>query len=115
MTGFVTIGDEIEAFGHPSQCSEPASGSVESSSGSSLTVTTAADETKEIASLGTATIEVPSHGHDTDDDDNCTQFESHSVEPNDVLDSVTLNGQKLYKAGENVATDPTSGGKIDIL
>ena len=115
MSGFVTVGDEAEAFGHPSECAEPASGLVESSDNSSLTFTDSTGESRQIAAVGSAVITFPEHGHDTDDDDNCTDFQSHEVTPDEVLTSVSLNGQALYKSGDNVATDPVSGGNINIL
>lgn len=107
------IGSNADAFGHPTECEEPADGSVSSETSTSVTV-----NGSEIATINTATLSFPSHSHDYSDIDGCHQNQSHSLDPDDpgpgISTSVTVNGSPVYLTADNVATDPTSGGNIDI-
>lgn len=107
MIEFTLIGAPAEATGHPSECSEPASGTVAGSSTVTYNGTA-------IANTETSTIEFDSHGHDTDDEDNCTDFQSHSIVPDDVSETVLYNGSGFFHTEDGVATDPGSGGSVSI-
>lgn len=115
MTDLVTLTANCEAFGHPSACTEPAPGDVQEESPASLTLTNAGGTTKQIASVDTADMHFDSHGHDTDEEGNCIQFETHDVDPSVTSSSLTLNNSPLYIVGDGVGTDPTTGGDIDII
>lgn len=108
------IGSNVEAYGHPSDCEEPAGGSVVSTGSVSVTV-----NGTEIATKPTADINIPSHDHDYDSENGCHQSESHTLDPDDpgpgLSDSVTINGNKMYTVNTGVASDPTTGGDIDII
>ena len=110
----VTIDASVEAYGHPDECSEPAEGSVVKESDSSLTVTNSNNETKQVASVNTADINVPSHAHSYNSLLGCHDNSSHTLDPEENYTSLSYNGSPLYITGDNVATDPQSGGRIAI-
>lgn len=112
----VLEGAPAKAYGHPTECTEPAPGSVQGTSGQSVSV-----NGTPIATVATADINFNSHAHayeDTNDDgiaDTCTNFQSHSIDPSTVSQSVTVNGSPAY-IDDNApeATDPGSGGDVEI-
>lgn len=112
MTEIALVGALCEAFGHPSSCTEPAPGSVESTSSHGITVT-ANGETHEVASIASADIVLPSHAHDYTDAEGCHQNESHAIDPTGEP-SITINGSPVYKVDNSVTTDPITGGDVDI-
>ncbi len=99
---------DTDAYDHPSECTEPAPGSVTASG------TVRYDGTP-IANTTTSTIDVPSHGHDTDEEGNCTDYQSHTIVPTTVSETVRYNGGGFFLVMDNVATDPGSGGPVDII
>ena len=108
MTQLALIGAPVEAFGHPGECLEPASGSV--TGGGTVKV-----NGTPIGSTGTAELDVPSHAHDYDaDEDECLEFFGHGFQPDTLAESVSLNGSPLYLTGSSIGTDPGSGGAVDI-
>lgn len=110
MPKFALVGSSVDASGHPGACGSVASGSVEEDNATSLSV-----DGRPIGNGQTCTIEIPSHGHSTDDEGNCTGYQSHDFAPTEtVADTITLDGEPLYLATDSVDTDPTSGGPIDI-
>jgi len=115
MNDFALENYACKAFGHPGACSEPASGIVREESQTSITVTDNSGKTRPIGNTGTCSLYFSSHGHSTDSEGNCTSYQEHNVQPDVLHDSLKLNGEKLYKTGAGVATDPGSGGQIDIL
>lgn len=110
MSDFVLIGASAEAFGHPSSCTEPASGSVATEGSSSVTINGTA-----VATTATADLSFASHSHDYSTSEGCHQNSSHTLDPDTVSSSVTINGNPLYIAEDNVASDPISGGNINII
>jgi len=100
---YITQG--VEAFGHPSACTEPAPGTVESTGFASVTL-----NGNPLAGGGSDTMEFSSHGHDTDSDGNCIDNASHSI-TTDSSSSVTVNGSPVGIIGSNV--DPKTGGRIE--
>lgn len=110
----VTIGAPVEAYGHPDECSEPAEGSVIKEADSSLTVTNSNNETKQVASVNTADIDIPSHAHSYSEKRGCHNSSSHTLDPEEKYTSLSYNGSPLYIVGDNVATDPQSDGRIAI-
>jgi len=107
MPQYALNGSTTEAFGHPSACSEPASGSVTASG-------TVRYNGTPIANTTTSTIDVPSHGHSTDEKGNCIGFQSHSIVPGTVSETVRYNGGGFFLVADGVGTDPGSGGAVDI-
>lgn len=122
MTGLVTYDlndDSVEALGHPSECTEPAPGKVTTSASHSVTVTNADGETKGlvIESDGPA-FDVPSHAHDHTDAEGCHQNESHNITALDsskFSSSLTINGSKVMVVNDAYATDPTTGGNVNVV
>jgi len=110
----VTIDASVEAYGHPDDCAEPAEGSVVKEADSSLTVTNSNNETKQVASVNTADIDIPSHAHSYSDFLGCHNNGSHTLDPETTDTSLSYNGSPLYVVGDNIATDPTSDGRIAI-
>lgn len=117
MTRLVTIGADCEAAGHPTECTNPAPGTVDKVSTASITVTNSGGTTDEIASADTADMHFDSHGHATDASNNCTDFQTHDLDPDAAAlsQSLTLNGSPVYVVGSDVATDPGSGDSINII
>lgn len=108
MTYLVVVGASLEAFGHPTECTEPAPGSVTGSS----TVSIDGDD---VAVKSQASLEFPSHGHDIDDSKDCIDKYSHSFQPDEsaLSNSVTINGNPAYLDGGTVGTDPGTGGDVN--
>lgn len=124
MTLLVTLdgsGNSTEATGHPTECTEPVPGTVGASGGStSVTVRNASGDVQPLASTGNASLQFPTHSHeykDTNDDGNktCTSDSSHDITPSTVSSSITINGSPVFIEGDGVATDPASGGSVNIL
>jgi hypothetical protein len=113
MTEPALIGASIEASGHPSECQEPVPGSVVSTDSHSVSVTVGGS-TREIATTASADLSLPPHAHDYTDDEGCHQNESHTLDPSVTSSSITINGSPIYFVEDDVATDPTTGGSIDI-
>lgn len=110
MSNIVLIGANCEALGHPTECTEPAPGSVSSSGSTSVTINGSS-----VATGATADLDFPSHSHDYDTENGCHQASSHSLDPSTTSNSVTINGNPLYIAVDGVASDPITGGNINIL
>lgn len=117
MTDIVTLSASVEAFGHPTECTEPAPGSVVQEALSSLTITNSSGQSKQVASINTANIDIPSHCHTYSSTDGCTNCYAHSIDPRtaDASSSLTLNGSPIYIVGNNVQDDPGTGNAVDII
>lgn len=107
MTRYALTGAPAEAFGHPSACTEPANGEVVDDipihyNGTSL------------ASKSTGSIDFPSHGHSVNKKGECVDYQTHEVSVDTASPSVSYNGSPLITVGSGVATDPGTGGDIDI-
>lgn len=118
MTELAIIDASCEAHGHPTSCTEPAPGTVQSTSSHNITVT-AGGSTKEIATIQSADMHFDTHAHqysDIDDDGNseCHDMQSHDIDP-DGEPSITINGSNVYMVRDTVTTDPGSGGDVDIV
>ncbi len=97
-----------EAFGHPNECTEPADGTLVDDIPIQYNNTS-------LASKSTAILDFPSHGHDTTELGDCTQYETHEITVENASPSVSYNGSPLVVVETNVATDPTTGGDVDIV
>lgn len=101
------LGAPCEADGHPSQCTEPAPGTVEETDASLLSVGGV-----DVASHGTAVMHFPGHSHDYNEEDGCIAVQSHDLTPDqDAL--LTVNGEPVMCVGDSAA-DPGSGGTAEI-
>lgn len=109
MTDIVSSGASCEAFGHPSECQEPVAGTVESTQESSVTI-----NGTNVATVGNADISFNSHAHDYSQKAGCHNIASHALDPDVTASSVTINGSELYLEENGVATDPISGGTINM-
>lgn len=112
MTDFALDGMSAEASGHPTECTEPASGSVNGGA-SSVTVTDSGGNTKALATVADSSVDFPSHSHDYSESEGCHDMQSHSIDPDTVSSSVSVNGSAVYIVGD-VGTDPTTGGTVSI-
>lgn len=112
MTQLVLIGASCEAEGHPSECTEPAPGTVEQSSAHGLSI-----NGTQVATVASADMNFLSHAHSyTGDPPSCGDNQSHSLDPDAAADSssLTVNGSPVYIVGSGVTTDPGSGGNVNI-
>lgn len=113
MTKYALIDASCDAFGHPTECQEPAPGTVQKDSSHDITVTVDG-QTKEIGTIATATMHFNSHAHDYDPENGCHDYHSHDIDP-DGDPSITINGSPVYEVADDVTTDPVSGGSVDIV
>lgn len=113
---FATFDAPAKAEGHPSECTAVVSGTVQSDSPSSVTVTTSGGTTKGIATVNNASIHFDSHSHDYSTKQGCHQNSSHDLDPDSGQDSssLTINGSPVYIVKNGVTTDPGSGGSVNI-
>jgi hypothetical protein len=116
MVELALIDADCDANGHPTECTEPAPGTITQNQSNNITVTNGG-QTKEVATEND-TLSFDSHAHDyadVDDDDSkeCANLQSHEItatgEP-----SITVNGTPVLIVESDVATDPGSGGPVDI-
>jgi uncharacterized Zn-binding protein involved in type VI secretion len=111
-TSYALVGSDCEADGHPSECQEPAPGTIQNTdSNAPLTVdgTVVADHGDD--------MHFDSHAHDTgtDSDGNttCTDTQSHDLTP-DQINPWTIDGRSLILVGDST-TDPGSGGTAEVV
>lgn len=118
MTDVVTLGNTVEAFGHPTNCTEPATGSVsqKGSETNGVTITNASGTTSRLASVADAELVVSSHAHDYSSTEGCHDTASHALSPDssEVSSSLSIDGSPVMLAGAAVTTDPKSGGDVKI-
>lgn len=112
------IDAECEAKGHPDICTEPAPGTVESTSTHNITVTVGGTS-KEIATIASADMVFPEHGHeigfDDDGDPFCADVYSHEIDPDTGEPTITINGSPIYEVDSGVTDDPGTGDDVDIV
>jgi hypothetical protein len=121
MTDIITLDiteQTVSAFGHPTNCTEPAPGSVSQYQdvSNNVTITNTNSETSRVASRADANLSIPSHAHSYSILEGCYQNESHKILPDKDKDSasVTVNGSPVFLSGDSVTTDPTSGGDVSL-
>lgn len=103
MSNVVLVGANCEASGHPTNCQEPAPGSVSSTSSSNVRL-----NGDDVYFKSRADMDFPSHAHDYDSDKGCHETASHAIDPNDSHD-VTLNGSPIVLESDK-GTDPKTSG-----
>jgi uncharacterized Zn-binding protein involved in type VI secretion len=109
MSNFVCTDGACEALGHPSECTEPVDGTVHSTSSTSVSI-----NGTEIATVATADLSFDEHSHNYTNLEGCHDNQSHTLDPETISSSVTINGSPLYIEESGVATDPITGGNINI-
>lgn len=112
MTQLALIDASCEASGHPTECEEPATGQISQTNSHNVTVTVGGTS-KEIATVSDSSLSFSSHAH-TYDDESCIDNESHEI-TGTSSSNITINGSPVYLVESGVATDPTSGGDVDIV
>lgn len=122
MTGLVTYDNDkqsVEALGHPSDCTEPAPGTVTTSASHSVTVTNGAGDTKGLViESDNPAFDIPSHAHDYSGIDGCHDTASHnitSLDSSKFSNSLTINGSKVMVVNDGYATDPKTGGNVNVV
>lgn len=112
MTKLVVVGASCEAEGHPSECTEPATGTVEKTSSHSLSI-----NGTQVATVDSADMVFPSHAHNYSEEQGCHDKQSHELgaDSDAVSSSLTVNGSPIYLVGDGVATDPGSSGNVNIV
>lgn len=107
MSKIVLLSAPCESTGHPSVCSEPASGTVsETNTSTSVKIngTVVANHADEMY--------FPSHGHSVTPKGACTSYQTHSIVPSDT-GGISINGNRVMQKGDT-QTDPGSGGTATI-
>lgn len=129
MTTLVTYdasGNSVAALGHPTECTEPAPGKVSGSASHNITVTNAAGESSGfVIADDSPSLEIPTHSHKYSNTDNdnvkeCHDTASHSISTSSIdtskfSDSVTINGSSVMIVNTGYATDPKSGGNVNVV
>lgn len=104
------------ALGHPSECTEPAPGSVVLETDHSVTITNSSGEQSQVATIDSANMYFPSHAHAYDPEQGCISVNDHSIDPDtSKTSSVRINGSPAYLKLDSVTTDPDSGGSVNIV
>ncbi len=103
----VLIGAGVESTGHPSQCTEPAPGTVNGSSNITVNGTGIYDK-------GNADVNIPTHAHSyiPPPGPGCTSKSAHTIDQ-DPTHSITVNGKTMYVKSDT-GTDPGSGGTVSF-
>jgi len=121
MPGLVTIDkpsqESCETTGHPEDnCTEPVPGQVVKTSDHNVTVTNAAGETKQLATITSADMFFESHSHDYSALQGCHQDESHSLDPDkSKVSSMTINGSPVYLKESAVTSDPITDKAVNLI
>lgn len=113
MSKLALIDADCTAEGHPSDCTEPAPGTVEGSPTYNITVTVGA-QTGSVASVAEADLVFPSHSHDYSVEQGCHDDASHTIDGSGST-SLTINGSPVYVLDDAVASDPKTNGDVDIV
>lgn len=110
--------ETVEAYGHPDECTEPATGTVSQyqSETNNVTVTNSAGQSSRLATRADARLQIPSHSHDYDSIDGCHNSAEHTLLPDSDKDSqsVTINGSPVFFDGNEVTSDPKSNGNVSV-
>lgn len=109
-----------EAEGHPSECAPTFDGEIQYDGTHSVSVNDSNGDVRRVSTKDSATMHFDSHGHGTDSDDNCDDYQTHDLDPDNseliqTLHIVTPDENSLfYKVGDGVTTDPGSDGDVNI-
>lgn len=101
----VIVGANVEATGHPSACTEPAPGTVESTAAPTVTI-----NGTQVYSKSRGDMVLPSHAHTNIPP--CSSFSAHEIDP-DNSHAVTVNGKSVFERTDT-GTDPDSGGTVSF-
>lgn len=109
MSEIVLLGAQCESTGHPSLCTEPASGTVtENNTSTSVSINGTV-----VANHGDS-MNFPSHGHNVAGDPlQCVDYQTHNLTPSQT-GGMKINGKRVMQNGDT-QTDPGSGGTATII
>lgn len=113
MTELSFDGATAEAVGHPTECTEPAQGSVDSDASTGIIVSVG-DVSRDISTVASSSITFSSHAHAYSTEDGCHNLSSHSLTADSGDGSITVNGSPVIGVGNGVTTDPITGGNVNI-
>lgn len=104
-----TIGASCEATGHPTECTEPAPGTVENTDNTSILTVNGSD----IATRDDRMV-FGSHAHEYTPPlgPGCTDFQSHSLQT-DQIHPLSIDGTSVM-CRDDTTTDPGSGGTASV-
>jgi len=108
MSEVVLLGAPCESTGHPSLCTEPATGTVTENN-----ISTAVRINGTVVANHNDSMHFPSHGHGTNDEPVCVNYQTHNLTPTQTSD-VKINGKRVMQNGDT-QTDPGSGGTATII
>lgn len=108
MSNVVLVGADCDAYGHPTECQEPAPGSVKSTSSSNVRL-----NGTDVYFQSRANMYFPSHAHDYSVDKGCHDIQSHSIDP-DNTHNVKLNGSPIVIESDE-GTDPGTGNRAEFV
>lgn len=114
MSYFVISGDDVEAFDHPDECTEPAAGNavMEVTEGGESKESSVKINGVSVVTKNVGVLFFPEHAHDYDSENGCHDEQSHLIEPPSD-GSVTVNGSSIM-VGSDTTTDPVSGGNVTV-
>lgn len=107
-----------EATGHPTECQEPAPGTVQNSD-NGITVN-AADGSESSLATRASTLHFDSHSHAYTTDLGCHSNSAHDLTGSDFNDAnlsqgITVNNEPVLLVASDVATDPGTGSPVNIV
>jgi len=108
MSEVVLLGAPCESTGHPSLCTEPATGTVTENNTS-----TAVRINGTVVANHNDSMHFPSHGHGVNIDDECVNYQIHNLTPSQS-GGIRINGKRVMQNGDT-QTDPGSGGTATII
>lgn len=108
MSKVVLISAPCESTGHPSLCTEPASGTVTETNAS-----TSVRINGTVVANHNDSMHFPSHGHSTDAVPSCTDYKTHDIVPSNT-GGISINQKRVMQNGDT-QTDPGSGGTATII
>lgn len=103
-----------EATGHPVECEEPIPGRIQERGGASVTITSDG-ASGQLTTRDSAELYFESHAHSYNQDIGCHDSSAHTITPDSIDSSVTIDGSPVYIVQDDIATDPISGGSVNIV
>lgn len=105
MPELALVGAACLADGHPTECTEPAPGSIQGSTPVTIDGTSIADQ-------GADRMHYDPHAHDYAPEPGCHDVFGHDLTP-DQSPPITVDGQPVMRETDDT-TDPGSGGRAWI-
>jgi len=102
------IGSDVDAFGHPSECTEPAPGTVDTVNGSDVNV-----NGTDVYTTKSADMVIPSHDHSFAPLPGCHDSQEHAIDPTETH-NVTVNGETMYIESDT-GIDPGTDESVEFV